>query len=136
MKKIGIWLDSKNAFVVHINKDGESMTKIASGIEFFNRTGTSGSRKKWGGTQDITHEQNYLEREKQQFKKYFKEIANTVSNVDELVLFGPAGINDKLKKELEESYPTIGDKIVATQKTDSMTENQTKALIREFFKKR
>lgn len=136
MKSIGIWLDSKNAWIVSLHEEGDTLTKIASGIEFFNRTSTSGSRAKWGGTQDITHERNYLEKEKRQFKKYFKEVANAVSDVDALALFGPADINEKLRKELEENYPSIGKKIVAVEKADSMTENQTRALVRDFFNNR
>ncbi|PIB38163.1 hypothetical protein [Maribacter sp. 4G9] len=136
MKNIGIWLDSKNALIVRLNENGDSLNKIESGVEFFNRTSTSGSRVKWGGTQDITHERNYLEKEKQQFKTYFKEVAHAVADCDALALFGPADINEKLKKELEENYPTIGKKIVAVEKADSMTDNQTRALIRDFFNNR
>lgn len=134
MKNIGIWLDSKIALIVKVNQDHATLEEVESGIEFFNRTSTSGSRNKWGGTQDITHEQSYLEREKNQFKKYFKQIADTVSNADRLALFGPADINKKLEKELMENYPSIAQKIVAVDKVDSLTENQTIALVREFFK--
>lgn len=136
MKNTGIWLDSKNAFVVRLNEEGDTLNKIDSNIEFFNRTSTSGPRVKWGGTQDITHEKNYLEREKQQFKKYFKEVANAVSNCDALAIFGPADINEKLKKELENNYSSLANKIVAVEKADSMTENQTRALVRDFFSKK
>ncbi|TLF47080.1 hypothetical protein [Maribacter aurantiacus] len=136
MKNIGIWLDSKNALIVRLNENGDSLNKINSGVEFFNRTSTSGSRVKWGGTQDITHERNYLEKQKRQFKTYFKEVAHAVADCDALALFGPADINEKLKKELEENYPEINRKIVAVKKTDSMTANQIKALIRDFFNNR
>lgn len=136
MKNTGIWLDSKNAFVVRLNEEGDTLNIIDSNIEFFNRTSTSGPRVKWGGTQDITHEKNYLEREKQQFKKYFKEVANAVSNCDALAIFGPADINEKLKKELENNYSSLANKIVAVEKADSMTENQTRALVRDFFSKK
>ncbi|ASV30791.1 hypothetical protein [Maribacter cobaltidurans] len=136
MKNIGIWLDSKKALIVTINENGDSLNKIDSQIDFYNRTSTGGSRVKWGGTQDITDEQNYLEKEKQQFKKYFKEVANAISDCDALAIFGPADINEKLKKELENNYPAIGRKIVAVEKADSMTDNQTRALIRDFFNNR
>ena len=136
MKNIGIWLDSKKAYIVRVNDNNDNLNIIDSQIDFYNRTSTGGSRVKWGGTQDITHEQNYLEKEKHQFKKYFEEVAHAVSDCDALAIFGPADINEKLKKELENNYPAIGRKIVAVEKADSMTDNQTRALIRDFFNNR
>ena len=136
MKNIGIWLDSKKAYIVRVSDNNDSMEKVDSQIDFYNRTSTGGSRVKWGGTQDITHEQNFLEKEKHQFKKYFKTIADTISDVDSLALFGPADINEKLRKELMDNYPSIGKRIVAVKKADSMTENETRALILDFFNNR
>ncbi|MDC6389010.1 hypothetical protein PP182_09985 [Maribacter sp. PR1] len=136
MKNIGIWLDSKKAYIVRVSDNNDSMEKVDSQIDFYNRTSTGGSRVKWGGTQDITHEQSFLEKEKHQFKKYFKTIADTISDVDSLALFGPADINEKLRKELMDNYPSIGKRIVAVKKADSMTENETRALILDFFNNR
>lgn len=136
MKNIGIWLDSKKAYIVRVSDNNDSLEKVDSQIDIYNRTSTGGSRIKWGGTQDITHEKNYLEKEKHQFKKYFKTIVDTISDVESLALFGPADINEKLKKELMDNYPSIGNKIVSVKKADSMTENETRALIRDFFNNR
>lgn len=136
MKKIGVWLDSKQAYIVEVSDNDDTLKTIKSDIEFFNKTSTGGSRVKWGGTQDINHERTYLEKEKKQFKKYFKSIANAISDVDELALFGPANINEKFKKELSENYKSIAEKVTAVEKADSMTENETRALIRDFFRHR
>jgi len=136
MKNIGIWLDSKKAYIVKVSDNNDSLVKVDSQIDFYNRTSTGGSRIKWGGTQDITHEKNYLEKEKHQFKKYFKTIVDSISDVESLALFGPADINEKFKKELLDNYPSISNKIVAVKKADSMTENEIRALIRDFFNNR
>lgn len=136
MKKIGVWLDSKQAYIVQVTDNDDTLKTVTSDIEFFNRTSTGGSRVKWGGTQDINHERKYLEKEKKQFKQYFKTIADAVSGVDELALFGPANINEKFKKELSENHKSIADRIITVQKADSMTENETRALIRNFFRHR
>lgn len=133
MKQAGIWMDSKKAHIIKLVENGETLETITSDIEFFNRTGTDGPRVKWGGTQDITHEKSYLEKEKKQFKAYFKSIAEAVSNVDSLALFGPAAINQKFKKELSEHYKFLAEKLIVVEKADSMTINQTKALVRDFF---
>jgi len=134
MKKVGIWMDSKQAHIIRLAENEETLDTINSEIEFFNRTGTAGSREKWGGTQDITHERSYLEKEKAQFKNYFNKIAEAVSDSDELLLFGPADINEKFKKDLSIHHKALYGKLKAIKKADSMTENQTKAYVKDFFR--
>ena len=134
MKKVGIWLDSKKAIIVRVTPKGETVDTIHSEVEFFNKTGTGGSRVKSGVTQDVVHESKYLEKEKHQFKSYFKNIVDAVSNSDELMLFGPADTREKFKKELMEHYKPLFEKVLSVQKADSMTENQTKAFVRDFFR--
>ena len=74
-----------------------------------------------------------MEREKQQLKRYFKDIATIISDSDALVLFGPAGTNEKFSEELHKNYKLLSAKITGIKKTDSMTENQVKSWVRNFF---
>tara|TARA_R110000868_G_scaffold60723_2_gene185070 strand:- start:340 stop:747 length:408 start_codon:yes stop_codon:yes gene_type:complete len=133
MKKIGIWMDKEKAHIVSLSESGEKMETILSEIEFFNRTGTGGSRVKSGVTQDVIHEKTYTEREKHQLKSYFNNLANAIKNADAIALFGPADTNEKFGKELKANYKQIAAKIKTISKADSMTENQVKALVREYF---
>jgi hypothetical protein len=133
MKKAGIWIDSKQARIIRLAQNEETIETIHSDIEFFNRTGTGGTRVKSGVTQDVTHERKYLEKEKAQFKNYFNSIAAAVADSDELLIFGPADINEKFKKELSQHNKKLFGKLKAVEKADSMTENQTKAYVRNFF---
>ncbi|MDO1511545.1 hypothetical protein Q2T41_02545 [Maribacter confluentis] len=135
MKNTGIWLNSKHAYVVHLTNGKEEMESIASNIEFFNRTGTGGSRKKTGATQDISKEKKYLEKSKIQFKTYFKAIATAIEHSDRIVLFGPADIDQKLSKELTEHYPAIAQKLLGTVKVDRMSQNEIVALVRDYYLK-
>ena len=45
----------------------------------------------------------------------------------------PADTNEKFRKELLEHHKGLAEKVKAVTKADSMTENQTKALVRDFF---
>jgi hypothetical protein len=134
MKKVGIWMDSKQAHIIRLAQNEETIETIHSDIEFFNRTGTGGTRVKSGVTQDVTHERKYLEKEKAQFKKYFNSIADVVADSDELLIFGPADINEKFEKDLSQHNKKLFGKLKAVEKADSMTENQTKAYVRDFFR--
>ncbi|MGH1386741.1 hypothetical protein [Kordia sp.] len=132
MKKTGIWLDKNKALIVTLENQQETLQSIDSNIEHFRPHGGSGSRLK-GGPQDVIQDSKFLEREKQQMKLYFKEIATRITDIDALAIFGPAGTNEKFAKELQEHYKTVSSKIKGIRKADSMTDNQVKALVRDFF---
>lgn len=132
MKKIGIWLDKEKAHLITIENDTEYFETVPSELEFFKPKGGSGTKFK-GGPQDVVQDSKYLEREKQQLKKYFHTIADKVVDADALVIYGPAQTNEDLRKELQVSFPQLAAKIKSVAKADSMTDNQTKALVRDFF---
>ena len=132
MKKTGIWLDTNEAIIVEIINGKESFFRIPSNIEHFRVTGGSGTRLK-GGPQDVVQDSKFLERKKHQTKRYFKKIINRVKDTDVLMLFGPADTNEILKKEIEIFHKELAKKVVLVKKADSMTLNQTRALVRDSF---
>ncbi len=132
MKNIGIWLDKEKAHLVTLSKDTEQFETIYSEVENYHVHGGSGTRLK-GGPQDVVQDSRYLEREKHQLKTYFKELAQRIKEADGIALFGPAETQRKFKKELQENYKTIDNKVKTVEVVDSMTDNQVKALVRDFF---
>ena len=132
MKQTGIWLDKEKAYIVSLENEKETFKTVLSNIESYNIKGGSGTKQK-GGPQDVVHDRKYLEREKQQFKQYFKAIASQIKETDALVIFGPAETNEKLSKVLHKNYNDLSIKLKDIKKADSMTDNQVKALIRDFF---
>lgn len=135
MKNTGIWLDKEKALIVTINSGKETIETLLSNIENFHIHGGSGTRLK-GGPQDVVQDSKYLEREKHQTKNYFDELAKKVNNTDSLAIFGPAETYLKFKKELEKSHKQLNDKVKVVKNVDSMTNNQVKALVRDFFNKK
>lgn len=134
MKNIGIWLDKKNAKIVVLNGKKEVFKTLESEVEFFNRKGGSGPRMKWGGPQDVVHESKYDEREKHQLKAYFKNLVGVIKDADALAIFGPSDTCEKFKFELLEHYKPQGEKIRIVEKADHMTDNQIKAMVKDFFR--
>lgn len=132
MKQTGIWLDTNQAIVVEIINGNESFFTIPSNVEHFHVTGGSGTRLK-GGPQDVVQDSKYTERKKHQMKRYFKEILDRIKDTDTLMLFGPADTNQRLKKEIETFDKELSQKILLVKKVDSMTLNQTIALVRDSF---
>ena len=132
MKNIGIWLDKDKAYIVKLSNGSEQLETVTSNVEHYHVHGGSGTRLK-GGPQDVVQDSRYLEREKHQLRNYFKEIASLISEAKAIAIFGPAETRIKFKKELEEHYRNLNEKVVHFAKADSMTENQIKALIRNYF---
>lgn len=133
MKQTGIWLDKNKALIVTLENENETLQIIESNIEHYHPHGGSGTRFK-GGPQDVVQDSKYLEREKHQLKEYFKTIASEIKDTNALVIFGPAETNEKFNKELHDNYNNLSKKIKGVEKADSMTDNQVKAWVRDFFK--
>lgn len=134
MKNIGVWMDKEKAHIITLSNETEKIVTVFSEIESYHINGGSGSRFK-GGPQDVVQDSKYLEREKNSFKSYFKEITLYLKKADTIVIFGPAEAGEKFNKKLQKKYKLIGNKVRAVLKADSMTLNQTKALVRDYFKK-
>jgi len=132
MKKVGIWIDKEKAHLVSLQNEKEHITTINSEMEFFNPKGGSRSKTRWG-PQDVVQDSKYLEREKHQYKSYFKQLAHKLKDADALVIFGPADTNDRFRRELEEHYTSIASKIKGVEKADSMSMNQVKAWVRNYY---
>ncbi|MDU8885703.1 hypothetical protein RXV94_05990 [Yeosuana sp. MJ-SS3] len=135
MKKTGIWLDMDKALIVTIENNKDSFITITSDVEHFHQQGSFGNRITRNPL-DIIKESSILERKQQQLKAYFKEIVSYIKDTDALVIIGPAQTYKRFKSELDENYNTISKKIKAVKKVDSMTDNQVKAWVKEFFKEK
>jgi len=134
MKKLGIWMDKRVAYIITEDAKGsQKMQEVHSTIEDFHVSGGSGTAMK-GGPQDVVQDSRYLEREKHQFREYANEISAHLKGATQILIFGPAQAGERLEAELLRSHPEIAAKIKAVSRADSMTENQMKAFVREFFK--
>ena len=130
--KTGIWIDKEKAHLITLLDKEILLETIHSDIENFKPKGGSRSKVKWG-PQDVVQDSKYTEREKHQFKKYFKKISERIGDADAIAIFGPAGTNLKFAEELQKHYKRIAAKIKGVEKADSMTLNQTKALVKNYF---
>ena len=134
MKHIGIWMDKEKAQIVRLHEEAEEFETLYSNLDFFKPSGGSRTRSAKWGPQDVVHDSKYLAKEKQQLKTYFNNLADAIGNADAIALFGPAETNQKFKKDLERNHKALAKKLKAITKTDSMTENQVKALVRDYFR--
>ena len=133
MKNTGIWLDKNKAIIIYIEDDSEKVFTITSNIEHFHIHGGSGTRIK-GGPQDVIQDSKYLEREKHQLKVFVEKILKKIVDTNSIVLFGPAEVKDKFNKFLKRTHPSYHKQLVGVLTADSMTDNQLKAWVHNYFK--
>lgn len=130
----GIWLDLERAYVYHLQKAKNDFEIIASEIEHYHLVGGSGSSTPYG-PQEAVSEKKFLGRKKQQKRDYFNRVSQYLMESMEVILMGPGETKFELNDYLNEfqSRPYTLHKPI-TQ--DSMTENQVKATIRDFYKQK
>lgn len=132
MKNTGIWLDKRNAIIVQIEDDKETIEHITSNIDEGNAKGGSRSPDHYG-LHDIVSDRHLLEKKKLQQKKYFQELISVINNPDQLLILGPANTKKSLLGEIA-THNELKDRPVFIENADSMTLPQIKAKVREFFK--
>lgn len=134
MKKqqLGIWLDSQEAFLVHLNGDEPFVQKIESDIDTSEIKGGSGTGGTPWGPQINVSENKGLERLKHAQKNYFEILQKALETADEIYLFGPGEMKKHLSKFLE-SDKSFKPQILEVATADSMTENQLVAKVKDFF---
>ena len=132
---IGIWIDTREAMIVTVNDEGSSTKVIASEVDTRERVQGEGKDISRFGGQSIDHEKAKEHRVEHAKKHFLKEVMNELGTVDELVLFGPAGMKNELKKAVEADH-ALAPKLKDVISADSMSDKQVAALVREYFKER
>jgi hypothetical protein len=132
-KNIGIWIDSKQAFVIKLSNDKHTIKTIESNIEFRERV--EGESKKYGrfGGQYITYEKNRENKMLLQTNEFIKNLLKEISNCDSFVIFGPSKMKKILKKEINNNM-LLAPKLLGVYKSEQLTENQMVAWVKDYYK--
>jgi stalled ribosome rescue protein Dom34 len=133
-KNIGIWIDSNKAVIIILSNNTHSLKIIESNIVFRERV--EGETKKYGrfGGQYLTYEKNRENRRNELTNLFFKKLVKEISNCNAIVLFGPSTMKNQFEKEIKKNMQ-IADKLVGTYNSDSITENQMVAWVKDCFNK-
>jgi hypothetical protein len=131
MKKIGIWIDQREAYIIDVSDQKIDSTRIESTIENYHPKGGSKSKMPWGPVETVS-EKKYLERNKHQEQEFFKNILGHLKDSEGVFLFGPAEIKNKLFDFLNQQkrFPI---RLLGVKTADSMTANQRVATVKAFY---
>jgi hypothetical protein len=131
-KKIGIWIDHKEAILVSIEGGQTTVERIESHAESHFRP--SGGWKAAGTSvaQSVSKEQKADERRKHQFHNFYRMVIKKIGEAGNIFIFGPGEAKLELAKEVEK-IKSQHSKIAAVEVSDRLTENQIVAKVKSFF---
>ncbi len=135
MRKIGIWIDQREANIITM-KGNEATSKIIySDIE--TRIRIQGEKKQFGrfGDQFMVDEKGKKNRIQEFTKKFLQKVVKEVASADNIIIFGPAQTKFKLEKLMVER-PELATKLEVVKTEENMTHNQKLAYVRDFYTKK
>ncbi|NNE68547.1 MAG: hypothetical protein HKN33_18415 [Pyrinomonadaceae bacterium] len=130
-KRLGIWIDHKEATLVFLTNGDAQIKRIESNAD--SNVRSKGGYKS-GGTsvaQSVSNEQKIGERRKHQLHGFYEKVGKAASNAQLIYIFGPGSARNELEKEMKKMK--LHDRIKTVESSDSMTENQKVAKVKSFF---
>lgn len=129
---IGVWIDSSKALISTLEGDDADFTVLTSDIEGVERIDGEGRPEGRFGGQFIAPERAKEARRNDDEARFSLDVAEKIRHADQLLIFGPAHMKDKLESTVRSLPPPVPN-IRAVKAADSMTDNQVTAYVREFF---
>lgn len=132
MKKIGVWIDQKEANIISLIDKTIASKTIYSDVE--TRIRIEGEGKQFGrfGEQFLVDEKGKQNRIEEYTNRYLARVMKEIGNADEIMLFGPAQTKSKLEKMILGS-PEIAARLTEVRASEKMTDNQKIAYVKEFY---
>jgi hypothetical protein len=131
-RKTGIWIDHRQAFLVHV--EGEEVTTVRLEAEATGRSragGGSRSRTPYG-PQDVASEAKMDEKYGHQLRRFYDRVIDSIQDTGHIYIFGPGEAKIEFRKRIEESKE-LAKRLAAVETADKMTENQIVAKVKQFF---
>ncbi len=124
-KQMGLWIDHRETIIVTLGEHGEETKRIESDMERYTRSsGKPGSGNSVAENQQDRRFANYLNR-------YYDEVIAYVREADAILIFGPGEAKGELKSRLAKEK--LGERVVAVETEDKMTDPQIAAKVRQYF---
>ena len=122
-RKVGLWIDHREAIIVNLVGEREEIKSITSGMEKHVRF-SGEAQKSSGEDQRDRRFTNHL-------NKYYDEVSSFIQDAESVLIFGPGEAKVELQTRLESEIQT--ERVVRVETADKMTEPQIAAKVREYF---
>lgn len=123
IKKLGIWMDHSNAYLMEITNDKIETNRVVSEL-----SDPEAEFNFYKGEKLINKKERHLQ------LKYYNKLGEIIRNYQEVVLFGPTDAKSELLNLLKSDH-LFEDIKTEVINSDKMTESQMHTFVREYFKK-
>jgi hypothetical protein len=130
-RKVGLWIDHRNAIIVFLAGEEEEIQLVRSNVEKQIQR-AAGSRS--GGpfeSQAVPSDDRQQRTFTGHLNTYYSEVISCIRDAESILIFGPGESKGELKKHLEREG--LGGRIVGIETTDKMTDPQIAAKVRQYF---
>jgi len=132
MKKVaGLWIDHRKAVIVIVGEEKEEIRLIISKIE--KQLGRSGGVRSTTPfeSQQVPADDSRERKFTGLLKIYYDAVIACIHDTEAILIFGPGEAKGELKEHLERHH--LGERIVAIETVDKMTDRQIAAKVRKRF---
>ena len=130
-KKVGLWIDHREAIIVAVTDDGEETERIMSRVEKQLRRSGDSPLKGPYESQQVPEDKSRHRTFNGQLGVYYEEIMADIRDAESIFIFGPGEAKGELMKLLEKN--NLGGRVAGVETEDKMTDPQIAAKVREHF---
>jgi hypothetical protein len=132
-RKVGLWIDHKQAIIVAVTGHGDEMGLVISKAKKQGRDSggarVAGSHEPQTVIADDIRQRVFTEH----LNIYYDAVIAAIRDAEAILIFGPGEAKGELKKRLERDH--LGGRVVAVETVDKMTDRQIAAKVRQHFSK-
>lgn len=129
--KVGLWIDRRKAVIVVVTDTDEEIGLIISKVEGQLRRAGDSPLKGSYEAQLVPADNSRQRAHTQRLNIYYDAVIASIGNADSILIFGPGEAKNELEKRLEKR--NLGERIVAIESVDKMTDKQIAARVRQRF---
>jgi hypothetical protein len=130
-KKVGLWIDHRQAIIVSVTEEGEEIGLITSQAEKqLRRSGDSPLKGHYESLQ-VPQDDSRQRALTGHLNIYYDAVIASILDAEAILIFGPGEAKGELKKRLGRDH--LDGRIVGIETVDNMTEPQIAAKVRQHF---
>jgi len=120
--RAGLWIDHRKAVIVTVSGQTEQTKVIESDVE---------KKVRYSGGPQREPEDRRDRRFEGELSKFYDEVIASIRDAEEILIFGPGEAKGELRTRLERT--DLGDRVIAVDSVDKMTDGQIAERVRERF---
>ena len=130
-KKVGLWIDHRNAIVVSLYNKREDVEVILSKVEKHLSRSENENHNNPYETQQIPADDIKQRVFTGELNVYYDSVVEAIRDANAIFIFGPGEAKNELKARIEKS--NLGEHIVGMETADKMTEVEIVAKVKHHF---